>query len=164
MLTRAAPCRARRPLRCANFRAAITEIPQICPEIVNSLPQILDIHLTTPRQPNASTPLPLSTRCSILRAGVRGTFGPIRFSWVTAINFTNQWQRFSTVWHVSRTCNERGGDSPLNHAGPKGFSSFSVQRAAWHSICDKSMRKCYGPLSKGNVSDFKVVQNRASNK
>ena len=164
MLTRAAACRERQPLRCTNFRAAIPEIPQICPEVVNSFPQILDIHLTALRQPNAPTPLPLSIRCRIIRAGGRGTLGPIRFSGATAIFFTNQWQRFSTLWQVSITCNKRRSDPRLNHAGPKGFSSFSLQRAAWQSICDKSTRKCYASLSKGNVSDLKVVQNRASNK
>ena len=142
MLTRAAACRERQPLRCTNFRAAITEIRHICPEIVNSFPQIHDIHLTTLRQPNAPTPLPLSTRCRIIRAWGRGAFGPIRFSGLAAIFFTKQWQRFSTVWQVSITCNKRGCHSPLNHAGPKGFSSFSLQRAAWQSICDKSTRKC----------------------
>jgi hypothetical protein len=162
--TRAAVCRERQPLRCTTFRAGITEFRQICPEIVNSLPQMLDIDLTTPRQPNAPTPLPLSTRCRIVRAGVEGTFGRIRFSCETAIIFTKQWQRFSTVWRVSRTCNGRGDDSPLNHAGRKGFSSFGVRLTPWHSVCDKRIRKCHGSLSEGNVPDLRVVQNRASNK
>jgi hypothetical protein len=162
--TRAAACRERQPLRCTNFRAAFTEIRQICPEIVNSPPQILDIHLTALRQPNAATPLPLSTSCRLIRAGVRNTFGRIRFSGVSAKHFTYPWQGLSTVWRVSRTCNRKGDDSPLNHAGPKGFSSFSVRCAPWHSICDGGIRKWYGSVSEGSVPDLKVIQNRASNK
>jgi hypothetical protein len=164
VLTRAAACWPRQPSRCTNFRTAIVEMHRICPEIVNSLPQILDIHLTTSRQKSAPTPLPFSTRCRIFRAGVVGTFGLIPYRWVTAKLFTNPWQRFSTVWRVSRTCNRNGGGSRSDHTGPKGFNSLLARRAAWHSVCDKSKRKHNKPLSEGNGIAVKMLQNRAIHK